>query len=144
MKRSLYGLKENYSRDTVTFNRQKIYTQTKIAKILAIRYTKIAKPNFIRFCPCMKVELMHLRVFVFNSRRNWFQFFNLFSGVTDFVPNRFRPTWNFDRFRPTQISSCTDFVPFFSVETDFIPFLTDFVPNDYYNVVSYVHIPLVP
>ena len=38
----------------------------------------------------------------------------------------------------------TDFVPFFNIKTDFVPFLTDFVPNNYYNVVSYVHIPLVP
>ena len=30
------------------------------------------------------------------------------------------------------------------VITDFVPFSTDFVPNNYYNVVSYVHIPLVP
>ena len=55
--------------------------------------------------------------------------------LTDFVPHR---------FRPTQISSHTDFVPFFNIETDFVPFLTDFVPNNYYNVVRYVHIPLVP
>ena len=38
---------------------------------------------------------------------------------------RFRPTSNFDRFRPKQISSQTDFVPFL---TDFVLFLTGFVP----------------
>ena len=74
--------------------------------------------------------------------------FNCYGNFPTFRQYQLELNSGSDRFRPEQISShveiLTDFVPFFNIKTNFVPFLTDFVPNNYYNVVSYVHISLVP